>query len=95
MKDLNVVMATMSERIDKLTEENQALWKQTPLPATQPLLASPSTLPSVPKRKSTGPLTPPGEATEGHLPNAESHADRQRITQLVRACIRTGYHPKI
>jgi len=21
--------------------------------------------------------------------------DRQRITQLVRACIRTGYHPKI
>jgi hypothetical protein len=58
MKDLKVLMTTMSERIDKLTEENRALRKQTPVPATQPLPPPPSTPPPRPKRKWTGPQTP-------------------------------------
>jgi len=37
MKDLEVLMATMSERIDKLTDENRALRKQTPVPPAHPL----------------------------------------------------------
>jgi len=58
MKDLKVLMTTMSERIDKLTEENRALREQTPVPATQPLPPPPSTPPPRPKRKWTGPQTP-------------------------------------
>jgi len=58
MKDLKVLMTTMSERIDKLTEENRALRKQTPVPATQPLPPPPSTPPPRAKRKWTGPQTP-------------------------------------
>jgi len=58
MKDLKVFMTTMSERIDKLTEEYRALRKQTPQPATQPLPPPPSTPPPRPKRKRTGPQTP-------------------------------------
>jgi len=58
MKDLKVLVTTMSERIDKLTEENRALRKQTPVPATQPLPPPPSTPPPRPKQKWTGPQTP-------------------------------------
>jgi len=42
MKNLKVRMTTMSEWIDKLTEENRALQKQTPVPATQPLPPPPA-----------------------------------------------------
>jgi hypothetical protein len=58
MKDLKVLMTTMSERIDKLTEENRELREQTPVPATQPLPPPPSTPPPRPKRKWTEPQTP-------------------------------------
>ena len=51
MKDLKVLMTTMSEQIEKLTEENLALWKQKRVPATQPLPPPPSTPPPRPKRK--------------------------------------------
>ena len=51
-------MTTMSERIDRLTEENWALGKQTPVPAAQPLPPPSSIPPPRPKRKWTGPQTP-------------------------------------
>jgi len=54
MKDLKVLMTTMSERIDKLTEGNWALRKQTPVPATQPLPPPPSTLPPRPSGNGRG-----------------------------------------
>jgi len=57
MKDLKVLMTTISERIDKLTE-NLVLRKQAPAPATKPLPPPPSTPPPRPKRKWTGPQTP-------------------------------------
>jgi hypothetical protein len=58
MRGLKALMDTMSEKIDKLTEENRALRAQTPVPATQPLPPPPSTPPPQPKRKRTGPQTP-------------------------------------
>jgi len=58
MRGLKALMETMSEKTDRLTEENRALRVQTPVPATQPLLPPPSTSPPRPKRKRTGPQTP-------------------------------------
>jgi len=57
----------MSEKIDRLTEENRC---KRQVPATQPLPPPPSTPPPRPKRKRTGPQTPPaGEAADGYLPH--------------------------
>jgi len=63
---LRAIMETMSEIIDRLTEENRALRGQTPVPATQQLPPPPSI--PLPRPKRTGPQTP------HHLPHTNSHA---------------------
>ena len=94
MKDLKVLMTTMSERIDKLTEDNRALREQTPVPATQPLPPPPSTPPPRPKRKWTGPQTPHKPAkqlrntshTNSHALGACGCGNRPRATPAINIC---------
>jgi len=64
MKDLKVLMTTMSKRTDKPTEENRTLRKQTLVPAARPLPPPLSTPPPRPKRNWTGPQTPPQPAKQ-------------------------------
>jgi len=58
MRAFKALMETMSEKTDRLTEENRALRVQTPVPATQPLPPPPLTPPPRPKRNRTGPQSP-------------------------------------
>jgi len=103
MKDLQVLLTTMRERIDKLTEENRTLREQTPVPATQPLPPPPSTPPPRPKRKRTRPQTPhqPAKQLRGISTHIKSRAlgacgcgNRPRATPPSTSATATGPAPR-
>jgi len=79
-------LKAMSEKIDRLTEENRALRVQTPVPATQPLPPPPPTSPPRPKRKRTGPQTPhqpqlPRSTTQKRQPRKGITTQKRTTTQ--------------
>jgi len=69
-------METMSEKIDRFTEENRALRVQTPVPATHPLPSPPIDTTSAVETETDGASdpAPAGEAAEEYLPHTNSHA---------------------
>jgi len=96
MWGLNALMETMSEIIDKLTEDDRALQAQTPVPATQPLPPPPSTPPPRPKRPASA-----GEAAEEYLPHTNSRAlcacrrgDQSRATASSTSAAAAGPAPR-
>jgi len=58
MKDLKILATMMGERTGEVTEEDRALEKQIPMPATQPPPPPLSAPLPWPKRNWTGPQTP-------------------------------------
>jgi len=75
MRGLKALMETVSEEIDRLTEEIRTPWVQTPVPATQLLPPPPSTPSLRPKRKRTGPQRDTSPHTNSHALCACSRGD--------------------
>jgi hypothetical protein len=97
MKDLKVLMTTMSERIDKLTEENRALRIPEANASASYTAAAASSIDTTSAAKAemdgASNPAPAGEATEGYLPHTNSHAlgacgcgNRPRATPAIDIC---------